>query len=417
MIDLPTIETLQPELHHLSNGIKIYCFPSSGTELVKLDFLWEAGTAYQPHKLVASMTNSLYSAASNTMTAQELSRFLDFRGIIVDSNIDTLRASTTYYTLSRHLRDLVPVVAELIQHPSFPQEEFEVLRAKRRQELLTYLQRTPDMARRYFYEQLLGEEHPLGRHAVPEDIDRLKVEDVKRFYSDRYSPEGMDIVVAGKVDDHLLSLIDDNFGHLRTDTPHTDAISSLFPENTHTPTHYCHKLEGAAQATVRMGCVLPIEWNDPDYANFLILNTALGGYFGSRLMQNLREDKGYTYGIASRTMLFRGMSVFFITADVAHEAANDSETEIMNELRRLAEEPIPSEELDLVRTVVAGDFLRSVDGIFERSARFVDMLGSHVDERLTVNLHHALETVTPHSLQTLAERFLKPEQMTVVTVS
>lgn len=130
-------------------------------------------------------------------------------------------------------------------------------------------------------------------------------------------------------------------------------------------------------------------------------------------MSNLREDKGYTYGIYARTQVYRGVIVFYITADVAGSAACEAEKEIMYELQRLVDEPVSNEELDLVRTVLAGDFLRSVDGIFERSTRFCDMLGTDLDERFTDNLREAIQTTTPADIQRLAANYLAPEQMIV----
>jgi len=145
----------------------------------------------------------------------------------------------------------------------------------------------------------------------------------------------------------------------------------------------------------------------------MILTTLLGGYFGSRLMSNLREDKGFTYGIYARTQIYRGVIVFFITADVAASAADAAEKEILYELQRLIDKPVSEEELDLVKVVLAGDFIRSVDGVFERAARFGDMLGTHVTEQLTENLREALGSVTPQQLQQLAARILRSDQLCV----
>lgn len=172
-------------------------------------------------------------------------------------------------------------------------------------------------------------------------------------------------------------------------------------------------IAGSVQATVRVGRLLTLTWDDPDYAKLMILVTILGGYFGSRLMSNLREDKGYTYGIYARTQIYRGAIVFYTSADVAGDAVEAAEKEILFELQRLVDEPVPEEELALVRTVLAGDFLRSVDGIFERSVRFIDMWGTDVTERLTDNLRLALETTTPADLQRLAATHLAPSMMTV----
>lgn len=412
MITLPATDTLQPQVHRLSNGRMLYAFPSESTELIKIDLLWEAGTAYQHHKLSAVAANNLFSTASSSLDAEQLAEFIDYRGILVDSNVDTLRASSTFYTLYRHADDLLPVIADLVQCPAFPEREFEVYRNKRRQEILASQQKSTDVARRLFYETLFGSNHPLGRYADPEDANQLRLEAVKEFYIQHHDISDMDIVVAGKVDERLIDAINRHLGNGRSLSVQRHEVMQM-PEREE-GRHVERALSGAAQATIRIGRVLPLPWDSMDYARFMVLSTLLGGYFGSRLMSNLREDKGYTYGIYSRTQIFRGLIVFFITADVAAGSVDDAEKEILHELQRLIDEPVSEEELNLVKVVLAGDFLRSVDGIFERSARFCDMMGTDVDERLTDNLRQALADATPADLHRLAATYLAPDTMTVV---
>ena len=412
-IEIPEIKSLLPEEHRLSNGRVLYAFPSASTELVKIDFLYEAGTAYQPQKLVSSAANNLYTVASDEMDSRQLSEFIDYRGIIVDNNSDVLHCSSSFYTLYRHVDALMPVLEGLVHRPAFPEEELEVFKNKRRQELLSLRQRSSEVARRLFYSSLFGAEHPLGRYADPEDADKLNLDVVRKFYKEYHRGGDMDIIVSGKIDDKLLTALDDAFGH---DTPSASnaIIQTLEQPNTQAiKQSHNQAIEGAVQATVRVGRILPLRWDDPDYARFMILTTLLGGYFGSRLMSNLREDKGYTYGIYARTQVYRGVIVFFITADVAGDAVDKAEKEIFNELQRLVDEPVSQEELELVRVVLAGDFIRSVDGVFERAARFGDMLGTGVTEQLTDNLREALDSVTPQQLQQLAARYLQGDQLCV----
>lgn len=403
-----------PREHRLANGRKLYCFPSA-TELVKIDFLTEAGSAYQSQPLVAAAANKLFSVASERMDAEQLSEFFDFRGILVESNNTVLQSSATFYTLSRHLGDLLPVLDDLVHAPAFPEREFDVYRRERHQKIMASQQKSSDMARRLFYETLFGFDHPLGTYATPEDADRLSLEAVRKHYADYHRVGDMDIVLAGHIDDHLLADIDSIFGQSVETQPAASPRLSVETQRAASP--QCRRCDYAipssVQSTIRVGRILPLRWNDIDYARLTLLVTLLGGYFGSRLMSNLREDKGYTYGIYARTQIYRGVIVFYLTADVAGNVADEAEKEIMHELQRLVDEPVPDEELDLVRTVLVGDFLRSVDGIFERSARFCDMLGTDITEQFTDNLREAILTTTSADLQRLAATYLAPQQMTV----
>ncbi len=417
MISIPPTDTLVPRIHSVASGHQLYYFPSD-TELVKIDLLSEAGSAYQQQPLVAAAANKLFAVAGSRMDAEQLSEFFDFRGIIVESNNSTLQSATTFYTLSRHLDALLPVLDDLVHAPTFPEREFDIYRRERKQKIMASQQKTSDMARRLFYEAIFGRNHPLGCYATPEDAENLSLDSVKQHYVDYYRAETLDIVLAGHVDDRLLGAMEKlSAGVAGMPPAKNKRINTLNYETQHAASQqekrYDFSIPSSVQSTIRVGRILSLRWDDLDYARMMLLVTILGGYFGSRLMSNLREDKGYTYGIYARTQIYRGVIVFYITADVAGSAADDAEKEIMHELQRLVDEPVSDEELDLVRTVLAGDFLRSVDGIFERSARFCDMLGTDITEQLTDNLRTALNETTAVQLQELAQRLMKPSDMIV----
>lgn len=415
MITLPDTATLAPQVLPAACGT-LHLLPSTATELLRIDLIHESGSAYQPQPLCAAAANRLFTVAAGDMDTHQVAEFLDFRGIVVEHTPDVLTCTTTFYLLRRYLDQLMPLLTSLLRQPSFPQNDLDIFCRKRKQEIETARMNSTDEARRLFYQALFGTQHPLGRYAQPDDADRLTREVVKRFYEERYGT--MDMVVSGNMDEavteNLLQLAASVEQAAGSRQP-LSATSSLLPD-THYPLPTTHSrlsapLDGAVQASLRVGRVVPLAWDSPDYARFLLLTTLLGGYFGSRLMNNLREEKGYTYGIYARTQIYRGVIVFCITADVAGGTAVMAGEEIRRELRRLCDEPVGAEELALVKTVMAGDFIRSVDGIFERAERLCSMLATRVTEVFTDNLRQALAETTPAQLQQLAQRLLNPDDM------
>lgn len=405
---MPSTESLQPRIAWVG-GRKVPVFHGD-TSMVKLDLLFNAGTVCQPQLLCAAAANKLLTVATSTMDAAALAEFMDFRGVIVEPAVSTTQNTLTFYFLRRHAEELLPVVADMLCRPAFAESDFRVWQGRRRQELATLEQRTSHIARKMFYEELFGIDHPLGCYAVAADADLLQLDNVRCFWRQHYGLERCDVVAAGCVDEGLVALIGDCFG-TKTDIVEPKGLPA--PEPAKHNRQLIRQMDGATQTSLRIGRVIPLHWNDPDYARLMLLVTALGGYFGSRLMQNIREDKGYTYGISARTQIFRGLITFYITADVAAGTADDAVRESFGELRRLREEPIGEDELQLVKTVLTGDYLRSVDGVFELSTRYCDMLGTGVDERLTDNLRNAIKETTAVQLQELAQRLLDEDEMTV----
>ena len=404
---------LTPQTYTLSNGQTLHLFPDTALEIVKIDVTFEAGPYYQSKKLVAVTTNKLLTEGTLHHSAQEIAEFLDARGIIVETSTNLFTASVSAYALRRYVTGLLPLLHEMLTEPAFSQQEFDICVAKRRQQLSTNLQKTSYVSHNLLYAALYGEEHPLGTWADMDDTYKVTPDDVRQFYREHYSLGQAQYIVSGHYDEEILRCFDDCFGHTAA-MPLPTPPSVVDPVRQ--PSSLCSSLPNTVQSTLRIGRLLPLAWDSEAYARFLVLNTVLGGYFGSRLMANIREEKGYTYGIYSQTRLLRGSIVFSICTDVGAADARAALEEIYGEMQRLCDEPVPEEELEVVRNYLVGDFLRSIDGIFERSERFRQMTATGIDERFTDLSLHAMEHVTPQQLQDLARQTLRRELMTQVVV-
>jgi predicted Zn-dependent peptidase len=292
----------------------------------------------------------------------------------------------------------------MFQSPVVTPNLFEAYISRRTTQLKTNFQKTNYLARNLHYQLLYGPDHPLGTYARPDDLQRLTLAHVQDFIHRHYSLAHAHLVLSGPIDDELLQLADQYLAP-QADAPAPVRIAlTVSPQPLVPPAHA--PLPDAVQSTIRIGRLLPFPWNSMDYTRFMVLNTVLGGYFGSRLMSNLREDKGYTYGIYSQTQIFRDSIILFITADVAAQATHDAVKEINLEIERLRQEPVSDAELERVLNFMMGDFIRSIDGTFEISERYRQMVVTDVDERLSANLMETLATVTPDQLLTLAQSTL-----------
>ena len=410
---------LVPQKHVMPNGKVLAFFPDNNTELVKIDFCFPAGAAYQSKLLQAAATNSLLCECSKKRSIQEVAEWIDFRGIVVDKNVDTVMSTLSFYTLRRYVPELLPLVYELFAEPVFGEHEFAVFLSKRRQKILSAQMETGKVARNLFYADIFGRTHPYGVYAEVEDVDKLTVDDVRRFYSEHYNLSQMQMVVAGHCDARLVELIDKQFGQVSCDEQGTGDIFE--PADYPIPAHETFRavnavVPNAVQSTLRIGRRLPWRWDSQEYALFTVLNTLLGGYFGSRLMSNIREGKGYTYGIYSYSHLMRDNLLFFINTDVGSQYSQPALKEIYKEMERLCNEPVDAEELEVVRHYLVGDFLRSIDGIFERGERYRSMQTSRIDERFTDNFFHAIATCTPQQLQAVARQAFDRDAFTQVVV-
>lgn len=392
---------LCPSEYPMANGNVICGFRSDGLDLLRIDFTFEAGSYYQSQMLVARAANRLFSEGSKSHDANWFAEYMDFRGINIEKDNGNYDSVLTVYMLRKYADDFFPLLLELFQEPLFDRRDFDAFCNKLKLQLQMAAQKTDVQARTLHYEAIFGKDHLYGRHAEPEDVDRLDLSQIERFYHQHYRLGGVHIVVSGCYDDALLQKIGDLFGTFTYESPSCNS-KMAFPD--YRPQSIRHKMKGASQATVRVGSVLPYTVDDEEYYRFMVLNTVLGGYFGSRLMGNIREEKGYTYGIYSNTQVGRDYVFFNVMSDVGLEVAEQAMAEVYKEMDRLCTELVPDDEMDLVRSVMKGDFIRSIDGVFERAERFRMMSVKGITEQFTRNYLHAIDTVTPQQLLDVAQK-------------
>jgi len=227
-----------------------------------------------------------------------------------------------------------------------------------------------------------------------------------------YNPAHCSIIICGPVNDKTIQTIEKHLGD--NWSSQTANPMNAIELKQGIGTFFVPK-EGSLQSAIRMGrLVMPRK--HPDYFGFLVLNTLFGGYFGSRLMSNIREDKGYTYGIHSQVTPYKYGSSWVIATEVGAAVTRQTLQEIKHEMRRLQEEIVENEELELVKNYLHGTYLRALDGVFNQSERFRGILDSELGMQYFYNSLQAVQKMDANRLQQLAQQYLKPDEMLTVVV-
>lgn len=405
---LDRFNLMEPEVYSLKNGVKVVEFNAGTQDLVKIELIFEAGSWYQSKNFSALATNLMLRDGTSKYTSREISDILDFYGAHLESTAEKDNAYITLYSLNKHLPHTLPVLEDIVRNATYPEQEFGIFSAKQKQMLSVNMEKVNFLARTRFNSLIFGKTHAYGNFLQPEDIDETTATDLRNFHRDFYTINNCTILLAGKVTRELREMLEQHFGS-NTDTaatPH-EIDHQLSPVN--------QKIEkltkaGALQSAIRMGKIL-FNRQHPDYMGMKVLNTLLGGYFGSRLMTNLREDKGYTYGIGSALVPLRHSGYFFISCEVGAEVTNDSLVQITDELQRLRNENISTHELDLVKNYMLGNFLRGIDGPFAMADMYRDIMEQGLDNRFHYQLLDVIRNISAAELRTLAEKYLDPVDM------
>jgi zinc protease len=400
----------QAEEHHLSNGIPVYTINSGSQELMKIEFIFKAGMFYQSQPLLASCTNNLIETGSKNYTANQISERIDYYGGFLELETGQDLASVTLYTLNKYFNETIGVVQDILHAPTFPKDEFDIYINNKKQKHLINSQKVSVLVRRRFNELLFGENHPYGRDAKDEDFDKVNVDIIRKFYGDHYNSKSCTIFVSGCIPKQMLSKMDVLFGTGDWGSAQTNLTISSEKIDTTKQNHHIVLKEDAIQSAIRVGRTL-FNKTHPDYFHFQVLNTILGGYFGSRLMANIREDKGYTYGIGSGLSSLSNAGFFFISTEVGADVTQKALDEIYKEMKILREQLVGEEELRTVKNYILGQFLRSVDGPFALADKFKGIWQYGLTYDYYEKYFAAVNNVTTAQLRDLANKYLQEKDM------
>lgn len=406
---IPTsVEIAQAQRHTLPNGITLYALPSDDFEVLRLSLVFRAGSSLQSVPFAASAAANLLCEGSEAMTAQQIAEQLDFYGSWFDVNIDRDYAYISFCTLSKFVPQTLAVASEIILRPTFPEAEVAPYCAKRKQRLAIERQKVDTEAREAFAKALFGAGHPYGISSSEEAYDHLTREQIVEFYRRHYTAENCFVVCSGRISDDELAAI----SALAAQLPHGEAQSIDFPAPTTTHEAFVDH-PGAVQSSIRVGRLL-FPRQHPDFLGMQVVATALGGYFGSRLMQNLRERHGFTYGVVAAMVNFEKEGYLAVATQVGTAATQQALQEIYAEIDRLRTEPIPDDELTLVKRMMIGEMMRILDGPFGVADVTIENILCGDENTIVGENIRRIAAMTPDDLQRLARQYLTRDALVTV---
>ena len=410
-LDLPV-----PAVYKLDNGILLHALDFPGQEILKIEVIFRAGRSCEVKRLTSRTTARLLREGTSLQKSAEIAEFFDFYGasVSIPSNLDT--ANIILYTLSRYASEVIPAFAGIIRDPVFPDEELVTYQRTGIQELSVELEKVETVAYRKVTELIFGENHPYGYNSVEADYLALQRTDLEAFYDNWYRPENCFIVASGCVDEKVISELNQYLGgqwKRSPDIPGFPAVSHTERDVRPSKMHISHP--GSLQTAIKIGR-RAFGRNHPDYDGLYVLNTVLGGYFGSRLMTSIREKKGFTYNIYSTLDAYLNDGCLYIATEVNTENTASAVRAILAEMKKLREKPVDNEELGMVRNYLLGMLLNGLDGPLNVSDVVRGLLAEGLPPSVFSRLVDKINSITPAEIQQLAAKYLNPDDYWIVTV-
>lgn len=407
---LTDFDIQKPKRVTLPNGVTLNILHAGEEEVVRMDILINAGIWHQELPLQALFTNRMLREGTQSLDSATISERLDFYGAWIELSSSMNCNFLTLYSLNKHLPYTLPIVSEMIKAPTFPEAEMQVAIETNRQHFLVNSTKVDVMARKTFSQALFGPNHPCGRHAVIEDYANLTTKHLHDFYRRHYHSGNCSIYLSGKISDSIIRLIEkelgsENWGEMKSPQPLTPLITPAYEGKRIFIEH-----PSAVQSALRIGFPL-MDRTHEDFMPMKVLVTVLGGYFGSRLMSNIREQKGYTYNIYATIASYPFQGYLTIGTETGNEYVEPCIQEIRHELQRLKDELIPEQELSMVKNYMMGEMCRGYEGSFSLSEAWIFTQTAGLDDDFYARMGENIRQVSRKKLQDLAVKYFQPENL------
>jgi zinc protease len=400
----------EAEKHTLSNGIEVYSI-NAGTETVlKLEIVFNGGIIQQQKKCQASFTAQLISEGTSKYSAAEIAEKLDYYGAYFQAKSSYDDSSISLYCLSKYLDESLPFIIEILTDAIFPEADLAIHQKNSIQKLIVNEQKNTFLVRRAFNQHLFGLHNNYGSSA---DINAISRTDLAHFYQNNYQNGIKYITVAGLLQSNTLSTIAKYFDHKAFKTGEISAIQ--YSPKTYAAENIFIEKPESVQNALRIG-KKHINRNHADFRQTQLLNLILGGYFGSRLMKNIREEKGLTYGIYSAIETRQYDAAWYIETEINNNLYEQGLSEILKEIKTLRENLIPEEELSIAKNYLLGSFLRNTEGPFNLADRFKILKDYHLSYQYFYEFLAIVKDTNAIQLRELANKYLNENELSIVIV-
>ena len=318
------------ELFHLDNTVPVYAINGGAQDVLQIEMVFYAGNFFEKNNGVAAVTNYLLKNGTTTKNAFQLNEAFEYYGASCSRACYNETAVLSLHTLSKYADKLLPVMNDMLTNAVFPQEELEIFVQNYKQRLSVNLLKCEFIAGRKIDQLLYGEQHPYARFTSVADLDALDVETIKSFYKEYYLKGSCAIFIAGKLPQNIEQLLNENFGKLQLTKP-TFEVKNIITVPAIEKKYRIENDANAVQGAIRIAQPFPNRHHE-DFKKTIVLNTVYGGYFGSRLMSNIREEKGYTYGIYSYLQNHLHESAWVISTEAGKDVCDAVPSPAMSEV-------------------------------------------------------------------------------------
>lgn len=402
-----------PEKRVLSNGLPVFIFDNERLDLIHFALRIQAGTLYENRKFVANPTYGLLMESVPGLTSGDVEDRLDFYGAFFQSSVGHEYITLEFIIPKSTIQNILPFIFSFISSPCYKEENLNLYKQRKIKELEFNSQKISYRAGQLLYHTFLNPELPTSHMLTKTHISSLSPNILQAYHQSTFHAENVSLFVSGNVNQEIIELIQDHFSQIpsgkKTELPTNLLITDKKGEE------IIETRDESLQSSIMIGRPT-MAYEHEDRRSFSVASTILGGYFGSRLMQNLREKNGYTYGVQAGTNYFGDTSIFYIHTEINVDKTQDALRECRLEMKKLVEHPVEKEELDTVKSYMEASLLRKLDGSVDYMRQYMLWHASGLDETEFESMKQTIQEIDAKQIEKMAVHYLSPEDFTTIIV-
>ncbi len=412
ILPIPNVSFAPFQCYELSNGLKVYQLQGNTPGLCKIDAVFFAGRPFETKKSVARACSLLIKEGTQEKNSAFINEFFDYHGATLGYFTTMDQGGLTLISLTRYLEKMLPTFVELLTEPHFSEDELRKFKKNAKEKIKDDLSRNDVIAYRQVTLDLYGENHPYGYNSTVESIESIGREDLLAHFRGTFTASNGFLIVSGDLPNNFQSLLQKHFSSL----PKGEVCTPKLPL-TELKAPSIRTINGANDLQYSLRMAKPIiKRGHPDYPGVVMLDQLLGGYFGSRLMSNLREEKGLTYNIYSNIETMYFDSYWMISTETSNENIETCLEEIAKEIELLGNKAISKSELSMARNYLLGNLITSLDSTFSMASLMRNLLCEGGDFELLEQVIQEINLLQPKDLQLLAQKYLGAESFHTIVV-
>jgi predicted Zn-dependent peptidase len=396
----------------IKNEVFLYALKAGTQAVIRLDLIFDAGLVRQLQSAQANFTASMLSEGTPTKSAFAIAEALDYYGSYFQTRANADDAVATLYCLEKHLSQCLPLFMEALTESIFPEKELDIQKKNSLSKLSVNEKKNGYLCKKHYYKNIYGANHPYAAFSNAENIQAISRETLQQFYQNNYIQGLKYVMISGQFSESSITLISTHIKNSKFEPKQFQqpVLNSLLNPGK----HFIEKSD-SVQSALRIG-KSSISRSDADFRKLQFLNLIFGGYFGSRLMKNIREDKGLTYGIYSVLEPNLYGASWYIDTDINTKNRTAGIEEIYKEIEIIKTQPIPSEEINTAKNYYLGSFLKSLDGPFSLADRLKIIIDNNLTDNYYPEFVSILNNTTAQDLQGLANKYFSTDDIVEVVV-